>query len=120
MSKLLGVILLIPDYSTLNRRAKVLKVQLFTSEKGPVHAVLDSTGLKVYRECEGKCANMGSKRRTWRKLHRCVDEASGEIEAEILTDASVDDAQVIEELLKQTKAKIEQMSGDAHKQGKGI
>ena len=40
------------------------------------------------------------------------DEASGEIEAEVLTDASMDDAEVTEELLKQTNTKIEQMSGD--------
>jgi hypothetical protein len=113
ISKLLGVELPIPDYTTLNRRAKVLKVQLPTSEKGPIHAVLDSTGLKVYGEGEWKVRKHGySKRRTWRKLHLCVDEASGEIEAEILTDASVDDAEATEELLKQTNAKIEQMSGD--------
>jgi hypothetical protein len=113
MSKLLGVELPIPDYTTLNRRAKELKVQLATSEKGDIHAVLDSTGLKVYGEGEWKVRKHGySKRRTWRKLHLCVDEASGEIEAEILTDASVDDAEVTEELLKQTNVKIEQMSDD--------
>jgi hypothetical protein len=113
VSKLLGVELPIPDYTTLNRRAKVLKVDLPSNQKGPIHAVLDSTGLKVYGEGEWKVRKHGySKRRTWRKLHLCVDEASGEIEAEVLTDASVDDAEITEELLKQTKAEIEQMSGD--------
>jgi hypothetical protein len=113
MNLLLGAELPIPDYTTLNRRAKVLKVSLPTNEKGPIHAVLDSTGLKVYGEGEWKVRKHGySKRRTWRKLHLCVDEASGEIEAEVLTDASIDDAEVTEELLKQTKPEIEQMSGD--------
>jgi len=113
LSKLLGVALPIPDYSTLNRRAQTLKVTLPTSEKGPIHAVLDSTGLKVYGEGEWKVRQHGySKRRTWRKLHLGVDEATGEIEAELLTDAGVDDAEVTEELLEQASAEIEQMSGD--------
>src|SRR4030065_1761533 len=54
LSKLLGVALPIPDYSTLNRRAKTLKVDLPTRKKGPTHAVLDSTGLKVAGVGEGK------------------------------------------------------------------
>jgi hypothetical protein len=113
LSKLLGVVLPIPDYSTLNRRAKTLKVDLPTSEKGPIHMVLDSTGLKVYGEGEWKVRQHGySKRRTWRKLHLGVDEATGEIEAELLTGAGVDDAEAAAGLLKQTQAKIEQLSGD--------
>jgi IS5 family transposase len=113
ISKLIGAELPIPDYTTLNRRAQGLNVSLPTNEKGPIHAVLDSTGLKVYGEGEWKVRKHGySKHRTWLKLHLCVDEASGEIEAEVLTDASVDDAEVTEALLKQTKPKIEQMSGD--------
>jgi IS5 family transposase len=120
VSKGLGVELPIPDYSTLNRRAKTLKVKLPTSEKGPIHAVLDSTGLKVYGEGEWKVRQHGySKRRTWRKLHLSVDEATGEIEAELLTGADVDDAEAAAGLLKQTSAKIEQMSGDgAYDKGK--
>ena len=80
LSELLGVKLPIPDYTTLNRRAKTLKIQLPTSEKGSIHLVLDSTGLKVYGEGEWKVRKHGySKRRTWRKLHLAVDEATGEI-----------------------------------------
>lgn len=113
LSKLLGVALPIPDYSTLNRRAQALSVTLPTSEKERIHMVLDSTGLKVYGEGEWKVRQHGySKRRTWRKLHLGVDEATGEIEAELLTEAGVDDAEVTEELLEQTCAEIEQMSGD--------
>ena len=113
LSKLLCVALPIPDYSTLNRRAKTLKVDLPTPEKGPIHAVLDSTGLKVYGEGEWKVRQHGySKRRTWRKLHLGVDEATGEIEAELLTGAGVDDAEAAAGLLKQTQAEIEQLSGD--------
>jgi hypothetical protein len=113
LGKLLKVELPIPDYSTLNRRAKLLKVKLETSEKGPIHIVLDSTGLKVYGEGEWKVRQHGySKRRTWRKLHLGVDEATGEIETELLTGAGVDDAEVTASLLKQTQAEIKQLSGD--------
>lgn len=113
LSELLGVKLPIPDYTTLNRRAKTLKVQLPTSEKGSIHLVLDSTGLKVYGEGEWKVRKHGySKRRSWRKLHLAVDEASGEIEAEVLTAAGVDDAEETTELLGQTQTKIKQLSAD--------
>ncbi len=113
LSQLLGMELPIPDYSTLNRRAKKLNVKLPTSTKGPIHAVFDSTGLKVYGEGEWKVRQHGySKRRTWRKLHLSVDEATGEIEAELLTGAGVDDAEAAGGLLKQTQPEIEQLSGD--------
>jgi hypothetical protein len=113
LSQTLGVALPIPDYTTLNRRAKWLDVKLPTSDKGPIHAVLDSTGLKVYGEGEWKVRQHGySKRRTWRKLHLGVDEATGEIEAELLTGAGVDDAAAAAGLLKQTQAEIDQLSGD--------
>jgi IS5 family transposase len=113
LSELLRVKLPIPDYTTLNRRAKTLKVQLAKSEKGSIHLVLDSTGLKVYGEGEWKVRKHGySKRRTWRKLHLAVDEATGEIEAEVLTAAGVDDAQETPELLGQTQSKIKQLSAD--------
>jgi IS5 family transposase len=113
LSELLRVKLPIPDYTTLNRRAKTLKVQLPTREKGSIHLVLDSTGLKVYGEGEWKVRKHGySKRRTWRKLHLAVDEASGEIEAEVLTAAGVDDAEETAELVGQTQAQIKQLSAD--------
>lgn len=113
LNELLRVKLSIPDYTTLNRRAKTLKVQLPTSEKGSIHLVLDSTGLKVYGEGEWKVRKHGySKRRTWRKLHLAVDEATGEIEAEVLTAAGVDDAEETAELVGQTQAQIKQLSAD--------
>ncbi len=113
LSRLFGVELPIPDYTTLNRRAKTLNVKLPTSQKGPIHAVLDSTGLKVYGEGEWKVRQHGySKRRTWRKLHLGVDEATGEIEAEVLTEAGTDDAEMADVLLKQMSADIEQLSAD--------
>ncbi len=46
-----------------------------------VHWVIDSSGLKVYGECEWKVRSHGcGKRRTWRKIHLGVDERTAEIE----------------------------------------
>jgi hypothetical protein len=113
ISQLLGVKLPIPDYTTLNRRAKGLPVRLPARAKGTIHLVLDSTGLKVYGEGEWKVRKHGySKRRTWRKLHLAVDEATGEVEAVVLTEAKVDDAAVTAELLSQTQTQVEQLSAD--------
>src|SRR5262245_17770318 len=78
---LLNLDLPAPDHSTLSRRRKKLTVDLpvkKTSE--PRHLVIDSTGVKVYGEGEWKVRQHGwSKRRTWLKLHLCVDESSFEI-----------------------------------------
>ena len=110
--QLLGIPLDVPNYSTLCRRQKTLQVRIPISRKEePMHVVVDSTGMKVYGEGEWKVRKHGySKRRTWRKLHLAVDEASGEIEAEVLTAAGVDDAEVTAELLGQTQAQIKQQN----------
>lgn len=103
-----------PDYSTLCRRQEVLSVDLGvkpTTE--PVHVVIDSTGAKVFGEGEWKVRQHGwSKRRTWRKLHLAVDEATGEILAETLTTNSVDDASQVNPLLAQIRREIEAMGAD--------
>jgi hypothetical protein len=113
LRQLLQVEVPIPDYSTLSRRASTLRVALPTTAKGPIHAVLDSTGLKIYGEGEWKVRQHGySKRRTWRRLHLSVDEATGEIQAEVLIEASVDDAEVAGVLMEQTPAEIKQVSAD--------
>jgi hypothetical protein len=60
------------DYTTLCRRQKHLKVPLQKRMAGSesLHAVFDSTGLKVFGEGEWKVRQHGySQRRTWRKLH---------------------------------------------------
>lgn len=110
---LMGLGLAVPDYSTLSRRASTLEVSLPRQTKEPLHLVVDSTGLKVYGEGEWKVRQHGySKRRTWRKLHLAIDEKSGEIQAVVLSDAQVDDAGVVEELLDEVEAPIDQFSGD--------
>ena len=84
---LLGLGLRVPDYSTLSQRQADLTVALPQSAQcGPIHRVVDSTGLKVYGQGEWQVRQHGtSQRRTWRKLHLGVDEATGQIVAQTLT-----------------------------------
>jgi hypothetical protein len=67
----IGLALPVPDYTTLCRRRKQREVELPRSQKGKgLHLVVDSTGVKLYGEGEGKVRQHGkSKRRSWRKVH---------------------------------------------------
>lgn len=111
---LMGLAASAPDYTTLCRRGRTLGVDLpVVSPDAPLHVVVDSSGLKVYGEGEWKVRQHGwSKRRTWRKLHLGVNEATGEIVAQTLTENSVDDAAQVAPLLAQIKASIETLGGD--------
>ena len=103
-----------PDYSLLCKRSKTLDVDLPTSKTDePKHIVVDSTGLKIYGEGEWKVRQHGySKRRTWRKLHLGVDETTQELQAVVLTEANIDDAEAGKKVLAETADEIEQVSGD--------
>jgi hypothetical protein len=111
---LMQIELLIPDFTTLAKRAKTISISLNTSKiKGAVALVVDSTGLKVYGEGEWRVRKYGwSQRRTWRKLHLAVNAETQEIEAEILTDNSMDDAAVVDDLLDQTENQVGEFCGD--------
>ncbi len=69
----------VADYTTVCRRQKHLSVPLWKKHTlEPLHAAFDSTGLKIFGEGEWKVRQHGySKRRTWRKLHLGVNEATG-------------------------------------------
>jgi hypothetical protein len=45
--RLLGLTLTVPDHSTLSRRAETLEVPQPRSGAGPLHLLVDSTGLKL-------------------------------------------------------------------------
>lgn len=111
---LLQVGLPVPTYSTLSRRGARSEVELSRlSASGPMHLVLDSSGFKVYGEGEWKVRQHGwSKRRTWRKLHLGVDEATGEIVAAVVSEAGVTDDDVVPDLVAQVDRPLAQMSAD--------
>jgi IS5 family transposase len=112
--KLLGVELAVPDYTTLCRRRRSLSVVLPRRKKTePLHLVVDSTGIKVYGEGEWKVRQHGyTRRRTWRKLHLGVDEATGEFVAVMVSTNSFKDSQLLPDLLEQVKDEISQVSAD--------
>jgi Transposase DDE domain len=111
---LLQVALPVPSYSTLSRRAAEVAVGLGALPRsGPLHLVIDSSGFKVYGEGEWKVRLHGwSKRRTWRKLHLAVDEATGEIVAAVASEAEVSDDEALLDLLTQVSGELSQVSAD--------
>lgn len=110
----MGIELAVPDHSTLSRRLGKLQVSLPVIPKtGAVHVVVDSTGVKVYGEGEWKVRKHGvGKRRTWRKLHLGVDEATGEILAAVVSTNDVADCEALPEILDGIEQEISQVSGD--------
>lgn len=103
-----------PNYTTLCKRSADLTVSLPPSNSDePKHIVMDSTGLKIYGEGEWKVRQHGySKRRTWRKLHLSVNADRHEIEALVLSEASLDDAEAGKQLLTETSGEIKQIDAD--------
>ncbi len=104
-----------PHYSCISRRAKDVDVSFKMKTKGPIqHLAIDATSLKIYCEGEWKVKNHGTdgKRRVWRKLHLTVYTNTHEIIAAELSLSTVTDAEVLPNLLKQTRRKILEISGD--------
>ncbi len=112
--ELMQVTLSVPCYSTLSRRQPGLTFKVPQHQAGDgLHLVIDSTGVKVFGEGEWKVRQHGvTKRRTWKKLHIGVDEATGEILAVSVTDNSVGDATALPGLLEQVAEPVAQVSGD--------
>ncbi len=111
---LMGLTLSTPDHSTISRRAVALPVIPPASvPHGPLHVLIDSTGLQVYGAGQWLEAKHGAKsRRTWRKLHLAVDAASGMIVAQTLTDQDADDPSQVGPLLDQIDDPIVQVTAD--------
>jgi hypothetical protein len=110
---LMQVDLPVPDSTTLSRRAATVRITLPKRAEGPLHLVLDSTGLKVYGEGEWKVRQHGySKRRTWLKLPMAVDPGTNEIQAAMVTDPGVTDAETVPALLEQVDNPIASAAAD--------
>ena len=93
----------VPNFSTLSRRQKTLKVNIpYRGSDGPLHLLVDSTGIKVEGEGEWNARKHGgTKRRVWRKIHIGIDEKSLEIRAAEFTTSEIGDAPMLPELLDQ-------------------
>ena len=96
----------VPDFSTVCRRQKTLRVQLpYQSSATALDLLVDSTGIKFLGEGEWKRKKHGAEyRRQWRKVHLGIDAQTLEIRAIEVTDNSVGDAPMLPELLGQIPA----------------
>jgi hypothetical protein len=111
--RLLGLDLPVPDHTTLSRRSRT-----FASRRphvvphGPLHLLLDNTGLKLFGKGEWNCEKHGRARRSWRKLHLAVDAETGEIVASLLTSKEAGDAGQVPVLLEQVEGEIASVMAD--------
>ncbi len=118
--RLLGLDLAVPDHTTLSRRAEALEVPRpkrsgdgAGGDAGPLHLLVDSTGLKLVGAGEWLAEKHGTRRRrSWKKLHLGVDADTGRIVAAALTDRDVDDASQVGPLLDQVPDPIASFTGD--------
>ena len=113
---LMGLDLPVPDHTTLSRRAQTWAPQANQQshpEDGPLHVLIDSTGLKVFGAGEWLEDKHGARsRRAWRKLHLALDADNGEIIAHRLTDQDAGDPSQVEPLLDQIDREIGQFTAD--------
>ena len=100
ISTLLDLGVRIPDHTTLSRRSKDLNVRVpVSANDGPLHIVIDSTGLRVHGG--NVPGSSPPKRRAWRKLHIVVDADTGDVLASALTTHGARDAAQVPVLLAQ-------------------
>lgn len=94
------------------KRAKTVEVQYLLPSCGPVaHVVIDTTGLKVFGECEWKMREHGKeKRRVWRKQHLAIDANTHEVISAVVSLESVGHNEALPTLLNPLRRKITQVS----------
>src|SRR3954453_4236282 len=113
---LLGVGIGVPDHTTFSRRSPGLALATALAQaqaSGPVHVVIDATGLEGYGAGEREVEEHGPRgKRTWRKLHRAIDPSTGEILASELTSHEEGDASQIGPLLDQIPGPIGSVIAD--------
>ena len=112
--RLLGLDLAVLDHSTLSRRAETLEVPgPCLGSAGPVHLLVDSTGLRLCGPGAWLVEKHGTRRRrSWRKLHIGVDAETGQILASELTTSDVDDGAQVGPLLDQVTGSLASFIGD--------
>jgi Transposase DDE domain len=120
---LLDVPLSTPDHTTLSRRAKAMESISKRSilPDGPIHLLIDSTGLKVFGAGEWLQEKHGAKaRRKWKKLHLAVDADTGMVMASTLTGNDVGDPSQVAPLLDQIETTIASVTADGAYDGMRI
>ena len=111
---LLGVDLAAPDHTTRSRRSQSLAVEFRRiPSRGPLHFIVDRTGLSLVGEGEWAAVNHGGRgHRGWKTLQRAVDRA-GVIVAHALTEPTVDDATMGSDFIETVDDAIARVTADA-------
>ncbi|HDZ3695600.1 TPA: IS5 family transposase [Vibrio cholerae] len=112
---LANVPIVCPHDSCITRRAKQIEVSFKPKTRGAIqHLAIDATGLKVYGEGEWKVKKHATdgKPRVWKTLHLAAGTCTHEIVAAELSLSNVTDTEVFSNLLKQTRQRIIEISGD--------
>ncbi len=124
LATLLGLSIGVPDHTTFSRRSPGLALasSLAPAQRtGPVHVVIDATGLQVYGAGEWLAEKHGERgKRSWRKLHLAVDPESGEILASELTTTEEGDAALVGPLLEQITGLIASVTADGAYDGEPV
>ena len=112
--RLLGLGLRVPDHSTLSRRGRAFagRQPRVQARNGPIHLILDSTGLELFGQGEWDAERHGRARRQWRKLHLAVAAGTVEIAAHVLIDDHADDAGQLPALRGQAEGTIAPVTAD--------
>jgi hypothetical protein len=124
LATLLGVGIGVPDHTTFSRRSPGLSLATALAQAqrtGPVHVVIDATGLSVHGAGEWLAETHGARgRRRWRKLHLAVDPESGAILASELTTSDEGDASQVGPLLEQITGPIASVTADGAYDGEPV
>ncbi len=124
ITALLGLSIGVPDHTTFSRRSPGLALAAALARaqaSGPVHVVIDATGLKVYGAGEWLVEKHGERgRREWRKLHLAVDPSTGEVLACALTSNEEGDASQVGPLLEQIPGPLGSVIADGAYDGEPV
>jgi hypothetical protein len=121
VADLMGLDVMVPDFSTLSRRSKGLvlpSARHRSGNQGPVHLVVDSTGLKIVGAGEWletkDCAKPKPTptRKRWRKLHLGLDLVSGENLCAELTPDEIGDPTALPDLPDQIETPVNRFIAD--------
>ncbi|WP_171181223.1 IS5 family transposase [Ruegeria sp. HKCCD8929] len=123
IARLMGIDLVVPDFSTLSRRGQGLRIaQNRRAASKPITLIVDSTGLKVRGGNGWHEEKHGTRkaRKTWRKLHIALDQETGDIAAAELTTEHVGDETALPDLLTEIDAHVSRFLADGGYDGQGV
>jgi hypothetical protein len=124
--RLMGLSIKCPNYSVLSKRLLKLNIpcprytEKDTADDGVAAMAIDSTGLKRFGRDEWhQEKHKVSAKRSWRKLHVCVDEEHY-IHGSALTDRFASDEGAVDDLIKQVRVDADHISLDGAYDSKDV